>query len=254
MPMMNMRLARPGVIVDINRLEELEYIAQTAEGGFAIGTLTRQRAIERSSMVHQQNPLLAATIPLIGHFPIRNRGTLGGSLVHADPAAELPALSLALEAEFVLKSAAQERVIRAENFFLSYLTTAIAPEEILTEIRLPAWQPEWGWDVQEVCRREGDFALVGAAAVLQVDAHNTCQMVRLALFGVGGTPVRLQRAEAMLLGQRVDDAALVEVARVVSDELDPDADIHASAAYRKDVGGVMARRTLQQALRRAKGD
>lgn len=254
MPMMNMRLARPGVIVDINRLAELEYIAQTTEGGLAIGALTRQRAIERSSVVRQQNPLLAATIPLIGHFPIRNRGTLGGSLVHADPAAELPALSLVLEAEFVLKSAAQERVVRAEDFFLSYLTTAIAPEEILTEIRLPAWQPAWGWDVQEVCRREGDFALVGAAALLQVDDNNTCQMVRFALFGVGGAPVRLQRAEAMLCGQRVDDAALVEVAKVVSEELDPDADIHASAAYRKEVGGVMVRRTLQQALRRAKED
>jgi carbon-monoxide dehydrogenase medium subunit len=254
MPMMNMRLARPGVIVDINRLTALESIAQTAEGGLLVGALTRQRAIERSRMVRQHHPLLAATIPFIGHFPIRNRGTLGGSLVHADPAAELPALSLALEAEFVLKSATQERVVRAEDFFLSYLTTAIAPEELLTEVRFPAWQPEWGWDVQEVSRREGDFALVGAVAVLQVDTNTTCQLVRLALFGVGGVPVRLQRAEAMLHGQRVDDAALVEVAKVVSEELDPDADIHASAAYRKDVGGVMARRALQQALRRAQGE
>jgi CO/xanthine dehydrogenase FAD-binding subunit len=254
MPLMNMRLARPQVIVDINRIAELEYISQTPEGGFTIGALARQRALERSSVVREHNPLLAATLPLIGHFQIRNRGTIGGSLVHADPAAELPALSLALEAEIVLKSTAQERVVRAEDFFLSYLTTAIEPEEMLTEIRLPAWQPGWGWDVQEICRREGDFALVGAVSLLQVDDNDTCQTVRLTLFGVGGTPVRVRRAEEMLRGQRVDDEALAAVAQVVAEDLDPESDIHASATYRKEVGGVMARRTLAKALSRAKGD
>lgn len=254
MPLMNMRLARPQVIVDINRITELEYVSQTPEGGFVIGALTRQRALERSSVAREHNPLLAAALPLIGHFQIRNRGTIGGSLVHADPAAELPALSLALEAELVLKSAAQERVVRAEDFFLSYLTTAIEPEEMLTEIRLPAWQTGWGWDVQEVCRREGDFALVGAVSLLQVDDNGACQAVRLTLFGVGGTPVRVRRAEEILRGQRIDDEALAEVAKVVAEELDPESDIHASAAYRKEVGGVMARRTLAKALSRAKGD
>lgn len=254
MPLMNMRLARPQVIIDINRIAELEYISQTPAGGFTIGALTRQRALERSSLVREQSPLLAATLPLIGHFQIRNRGTIGGSLVHADPAAEIPALSLALEAEFVLKSAAQERVMGAEDFFLSYLTTAIEPEEMLTEIRLPAWQPGWGWDVQEVCRREGDFALVGAVSLLQVDDNDTCQMLRLTLFGVGATPVRVRRAEEMLRGQRVNDEALAEVAKVVAEDLDPESDIHASATYRKEVGGVMARRTLAKALSRTKGD
>jgi CO/xanthine dehydrogenase FAD-binding subunit len=254
MPLMNMRLARPQVIVDINRFAELEYISQTSEGGFVIGALTRQRALERSSVVQAHNPLLAAVLPLIGHFQIRNRGTVGGSLVHADPAAELPALSLALEAELVLKSATQERVIHAEDFFLSYLTTAIEPEEMLTAVRLPAWQSGWGWDVQEVCRREGDFALVGAVSLLQVDDNGTCQAVRLTLFGVGGTALRVRRAEEMLRGQRVDDEALAEVANVVAEEVDADSDIHASAAYRKEVGGVMARRTLAKALSRAKGE
>ncbi|MEE9148815.1 MAG: xanthine dehydrogenase family protein subunit M [Candidatus Tectomicrobia bacterium] len=254
MPLMNMRLARPQVVIDINRLAALASISQTPAGGFILGALTRQRAVERSSQVQAHNPLLAAVIPLIGHFQIRNRGTIGGSIVHADPAAELPALCLALEAELVLRRAAQERIVPAEDFFLSYLTTAIEPEEILTEIRLPAWQQEWGWDVQEVCRRQGDFAMVGAVALLHVDESDTCQTARLTLFGVGGAPVRVRKAEEMLLGRRVDATALAEVEQVVAEELDPDGDIHASVAYRKEVGGVMARRTLAKALRRAKGD
>jgi CO/xanthine dehydrogenase FAD-binding subunit len=253
MPMMNMRLVRPQVIVDINRLAELAYMSLTPSGGLAIGALTRQRAMERSSLVHEHSPLVAAAMPLIGHFQIRNRGTLGGTLVHADPAAELPALSLVLEAEFVLSSATRQRVVQANDFFLTYLTTAIEPGELLTEIRLPAWQKEWGWGVQEVARREGDFAMVGAAALLHVDAHDVCQAVRLALFGVGGRPVRARRAEEALRGRRVDGAALSEVARVTAEELEPESDIHASAAYRKEVGGVLARRTLEAALGRARG-
>src|SRR5690606_17660774 len=127
---------------------------------------------------------------------IRNRGTMGGSIVHADPAAELPALSLALDAEFVLRSAVRQRVVKAADFFQTYLTTAIEPTELLTEIRLPAWQPQWRWGFQEVCRRQGDFALVGAVVVVQMDDRGVCQAARLTMFGVGGTPVRLRRAEA----------------------------------------------------------
>src|ERR671924_161954 len=132
-PLMNMRLARPGVVIDINRLSELTYISLGANGAIAIGALTRQRAVERSSLIRQHNPLLAAAMPYIGHFQIRNRGTVGGSVVHADPAAELPALSRVLEAEFVLQSATRQRVMKAEEFFLTYLTTAIEPVELLTE-------------------------------------------------------------------------------------------------------------------------
>lgn len=252
MPLMNMRLARPQVVVDINRIAELAYITPMPAGGLHIGALTRQRAIERSALVQGANPVLAAAIPLIGHFQIRNRGTLGGSMVHADPAAELPAVSLALEAEFVVQSATQQRIIPAAAFFVTYLTTAIETGEMLMEVRLPAWPPAWGWDVQEVCRREGDFALVGAVAVLHVDAQDVCQMARLVLFGVGDRPLRIHQAEAMLHGQRVEAHALAEVAHVVTAELEPESDIHASAVYRKEVGGVLARRTLEQALRRAK--
>ncbi|HSF31582.1 MAG TPA: xanthine dehydrogenase family protein subunit M [Candidatus Tectomicrobia bacterium] len=248
MPLLNMRLARPRVVIDINRVSDLDYIAPGADGALAIGALTRQRAIERSGVVQMHHPMLAAAMPYIGHFQIRNRGTVGGSIVHADPAAELPALSLALEAQFMLRSATQQRVIDAADFFLTYLTTALEPVEMLTEIRLPAGGPQWRWGFQEVCRREGDFALVGAVAMLRMNDHAVCQAARLTMFGVGGIPVRLGMVEEMLYGRQIDDRKLNEVANVVADALEPDSDLHASAEYRKEVGGVMARRALEVAL------
>jgi CO/xanthine dehydrogenase FAD-binding subunit len=254
MPMMNMRLATPQVVIDVNRLSALAYMAPQADGGVAIGALTRQRQLERSPLVQEQHPVLAAALPLIGHFQIRSRGTIGGSLVHADPAAELPAVSVALEAEFVLQNAERQRVVAAEDFFVTYLTTALEPDEMLTDIRLPAWPAGWGWDVQEVCRRAGDFALVGAVSCLHIDAEDVCKAARLVLFGVGGAPVRVPRAEGALVGQRLEAEALRQVEHIVAAELDPESDIHASAAYRKEVGGVMARRTLTQALARARGE
>jgi carbon-monoxide dehydrogenase medium subunit len=253
MPLMNMRLARPRVVIDINRLSELTYMSLGANGGVVIGALTRQRALERSNLIQQHNPLLAAAMPYIGHFQVRNRGTVGGSIVHADPAAELPALSRALDAEFVLRSAGHQRVMNAADFFLTYLTTAIEPVEMLTEIRLPSWKPQWRWGFQEVCRREGDFALVGAVALLQLEDDAICQAARLIMFGVGGTPLRLQGAEEMLSGRQVDARLLDEVAKVVAYALEPDSDIHASAEYRKEVGGVVARRALEAALGKARG-
>lgn len=252
MPLMNMRLARPRVIIDINRLNDLASISPGANGMFTIGALTRQRAVERASLIRQHYPLLAAAMPFIGHFQIRNRGTMGGSIVHADPAAELPAVCLALDGEFVLQSTTRQRVMPAADFFRTYLTTAIEPTELLTEIRLPPWPPQARWGFQEICRREGDFALVGAAAVVQMDDRGVCQAAHLAMFGVGGTPLRLRGAEALISGQLVDDGLLNEVAHVVSEELEPDSDIHASAAYRKEVGGVVARRTLAAAFGVAK--
>jgi CO/xanthine dehydrogenase FAD-binding subunit len=254
MPLMNMRLARPGVIVDINRLTDLAYISHGTDAMLTIGALTRQRAVERSRLVQSQNPLLAAIVPAIGHFQIRTRGTMGGSIVHADPAAELPALTVALRAQFVLKSAARQRVVNAAEFFRTYLATAIEPVEMLTEIRLPPWNPQWRWGFQEICRREGDFALVGAVALLHLDTRAMCQAATLCLFGVSGTPVRLQRAEAVLTGQQLNGSMLNEVAQVVAAELEPDGDIHASAAYRKEVGGVVARRALEAALGRGNGE
>jgi CO/xanthine dehydrogenase FAD-binding subunit len=144
-------------------------------------------------------------------------------------------------------------VMNAADFFRTYLTTAIEPVEMLTEIRLPAWKPQCRWGFQEVCRREGDFAIVGAVSLLQMNDSDTCQAARLTMFGVGGTPMRLRRAEEVLRGRSLNEKALDEAAKLVSEELEPDADLHASVAYRKEVGGVLARRTLEMALKQAKG-
>lgn len=250
MPLMNLRLARPAAIIDLNRVPGLDRVAADGDRGLRIGALTRQRALERDPSLAARNPLLAAAVPLIGHFQIRNRGTVGGSLVHADPAAELPAVSVALGAEFVLASASGERVVPAEEFYLGYMATAIEANEVLTEIHMPPWKEGRLWAIDEVSRRKGDFAMVGVA--LWVDRNgDACEDARIVLFGVGGKPVRIEKAEERLKGAVLDEGAGKEVERIVADELDPDADIHASALYRKEVGGVLARRALAAAARRA---
>jgi len=251
MPLMNLRLARPKVVIDIGRLSELQYIAPLSNGDLAVGAFTRQRTVERSDMVQREHPLLAATIPLISHAQIRNRGTIGGSIAHADPAAELPALSVAFEAEFTVRSSRNQRVIRSQDFFLGYMTTALQPSELLTEIRIPAWDPRWGWAVDEVSRREGDFALVGVIVLLRLD-NDVCEKARIVLFGVGAAPVRMRKAEEMLSGGRADGKAIAEAARIVSEDLEPDSDLHASAEYRKEVAGTLARRSLVEAISRAR--
>jgi carbon-monoxide dehydrogenase medium subunit len=250
MPLMNLRLARPKILIDINRVLELAYINPGNGGGLVTGALTRQRTVECSRLVQERNPLLAASMPLIGHLQIRNRGTIGGSLVHADPAAELPALALLLEAEFVLQSLKGERVTEARDFFCSYMTTTIEPIELLTEIRFPPWNPRCGWAIQEISRRRGDFAVVGVATLLTLNGKDACEDARVALFGVGATAVRIEKAEAALKGTPLQKQNLAEAARVVPETLDPDSDVHASAEYRREVAGVLTRRTLEAALQR----
>lgn len=254
LPLMSLRLARPTVIIDINRLSSLDCISLEPNGELTIGALTRQRAVERSGVIKDRNPLLAAAMPLIGHSQIRNRGTVGGSLVHADPAAELPALSIALGMKFVLKSAVRERVVPAEDFSLGYMSTTIEPGELLTEIRIPALKPRVGWAIDEISRRKGDFAIVGVVVMVQLDENGGCQDARIVLFGVGGKPVRLQRAETLLREGRLEQKTWEEVARTVSDDLEPDSDVHASSEYRKEVGGVLTRRALEKALIMARED
>ena len=253
MPLLNMRLVRPQAIVDINRVTQLDYIAPAPDGSLAIGALTRQRTVERSAIVRQHSPLLAEALPFIAHFPIRNRGTVGGSIVHADPAAELPAIGVTLEADLVLSGSGSQRVLKAADFFLGYLTTALEPGEVLTELRVPVLDGGWGWGFAEVSRRHGDFAMVGAATLLRLDENDSCAAARITMFGVGGAPVRVTRAEEMLAGQPVDSRALEDVAKVVSEAIDPSGDIHASVEYRREVGGTLARRTVEAALGRARG-
>ena len=251
MPLMNLRLARPKIIVDINRLGGLDGIASTGEGGLTIGALARHRAVEKSPLVREQNPLLASAMPLIGHFQIRNRGTMGGSLAHADPAAELPALAVLLACEFYLARKGGVRVVPAAEFFLGYMATAIEPGELLTEIRFPSWRPGAAWAIDEIARRKGDFALVGVALSAELDASENLRDVAIVMFGVSGKPQRIESAESMLKGRRVDRGVLRELGRVVAEELEPDSDIHASTEYRKEVGGVLARRALESALARS---
>ena len=250
MPMMNLRLARPAVVVDINRVAGLGGIATDADG-MTIGAMTRQRELERSADVRQRFPVIAAAIPHIAHFQIRNRGTVGGSLAHSDPAAEIPALCLALDAEIRAASSGGQRTIAAGGFSLGLLTTALEPEELLTQVRLPRLdregESEWRWGFREVCRRDGDFALVGAIALLRLDGGKVCQEARIAMFGVGDGPARMPEAEAALQGRAVDAEARAEAAALVSRAVDPGSDIHASAQYRKEVSGVMARRALEDA-------
>ncbi|MGH2403554.1 MAG: FAD binding domain-containing protein [bacterium] len=264
MPLLNMRLTRPSVLIDLNRVRALDYLT-AADGEIRIGAMTRQRAAERSPVIASRLPLVAEALRWVGHAQIRNRGTIGGSLAHADPAAELPAVAVALGAHLVIAGQGATRFLTADEFFLGYLTTAIEPTEVLTEVRLPAMDPEAGWAFAEVSRRHGDFAIVGAAAVVHADGEERCRDVRLAFTGVGPTPVRVREAEAAVEGQHLvrstqgqqgrglDDGLLREVAGLVAARLEPESDIQASAEYRKHVAGVLARRALASAAARIGG-
>jgi carbon-monoxide dehydrogenase medium subunit len=212
--------------------------------------MTRQRAAERDALVAARTPLLRDALRWVGHPQIRNRGTIGGSLAHADPAAELPAVAAVLGAKFVVTNARVERVVDSDAFFVGYLTTALAPDELLTEIRLPAQPSDAGWAFTEVARRHGDFALAGVAVMIRCDSEGRATEARLAFTGVGGGPVRVPEAEQILTGKRVNETTVEEVGRIVRARLDPESDIHASADYRRHVAGVLAGRALLEAASR----
>ena len=249
-PMMNMRLVRPAVLVDLNRVASLGALREDASG-LRLGALVRQHALERDGRVARAAPLLAEAAPVIGHLQTRARGTVGGSLVHADPAAELPACMIALDAVFHLRSARAARTCRADDFFRGLLTTALEPDELLAEIELPApAAPRTGHGFAEVARRHGDFALVGACAVLALDAGGVCRAARLVIFGAGDRP-HLARAGAALIGERPAAARLAEVGRAGAGEIDARDDLHATAAYRRHVAAGLAARALGQAAARA---
>ena len=248
MPLLNFRLARPAHVIDVNRLDALAAIAPAADGGLRLGALARQRALERSGLVRERCPLLAQALPLVGHPQIRARGTLGGSLAHADPAAELPAVMVALEARLTLRRAGGERIVAAGDFFVGLLTTALGPDELLAEIALPPWPARTGSSVREVARRHGDFALGGVAATLTLDARGRVDRARLVGFGVGPGPVRLLDAERVLAGNAPTPAVVAEAGRLASAAVDPGDDIHASAAYRRRLAGVLTTRALTDAL------
>jgi CO/xanthine dehydrogenase FAD-binding subunit len=249
-PLMNFRLVRPRHLVDLNGLGELAGIRED-DGHLVIGAMTRQRAVERSPLVRERCPLLADAMPQIGHVQIRNRGTLGGSLAHADPAGELPAVVAALDAELVLRSRRGERRLRAEQFFVGYLATAAEPDELLVVARGPVAPPRTGTAFLEVSRRHGDFALVGVAASLTVDDAGVCTACVVAVTGVGPTPVVAREAAGPLVGVAPAPAAFDDVARRVASGLRPDSDLHASADYRQHLARVLTGRALARAAGRA---
>jgi aerobic carbon-monoxide dehydrogenase medium subunit len=245
MPMLNLRLARPGVLIDLGHVPELAGIRES-DGGVAIGAMTRQREAERSELLGERAPLVGRALRHVGHPTIRNRGTVGGSITHADPAAELPAVALALDGEFVVRSIRGERTIAANDFFVGVFTTALEPDELLVDLRLPDGRPG-GSAFVEVTRRHGDFALVGVAAVLERDGDGPIANARIAFIGVGGTAVRAPEAEELLRGADSGDEAFVEAAERAAEGLDPQTDLHASGSYRRRVAGALARRALQEA-------
>jgi carbon-monoxide dehydrogenase medium subunit len=249
MPMLNMRLARTNHLIDINGLRELDYVREE-QGGLVVGALTRHRTIERSAEVAQRLPLLTEAMPQIGDRQIRFRGTFGGSLAHADPAAELPTIATALDAEMVIGSRTGRRTVAASDFFLSFLTTALEPDELLIEVRLPVLPAGAGCAFLELSRQLGTYAMVSAAAVVTIEDGRIAD-ARLALGGVSDTPIRARRAEATLRNQTPTPDVLAEAGRLAAEDTDPGGDVHASAAYRREMAAVYARRALKAAADRS---
>ncbi|NOX61925.1 MAG: xanthine dehydrogenase family protein subunit M [Chloroflexi bacterium] len=251
-PTMNFRLAQPAVLIDLNAIPDLAYISPTRDGGLRLGAMTRHATVERDPQVAQIAPLVSAAMPLIAHPAIRNRGTFGGSIAHADPASELPAVIRALAARVVARSQRGERTIEAKDFFLGVFTTALEPDEMVVEVRIPPMPRNSGWSVREVARRHGDFALVGAAAWVQLNGGGRCSDARLAFFGVGDGPVLAEKAAALLAGQTPDDDLIQAAADLAArEEVDPSSDIHATAEFRRHLVRVLARQALSEAFQRA---
>jgi carbon-monoxide dehydrogenase medium subunit len=244
-PLLALRLAYPAVLIDINGIAELSGVS-AADGQVAIGAMTREYVAEESGTVADAVPLLAAALPLIGHEAIRSRGTVGGSLAHADPAAELPAVARALDAEFVVRGRSGERVIPAAEWFEGYLTTSRRPDELLVEVRFPAADRGTGTSFQEVARRHGDFAIVGLAASLTL-SEGTISDARLAFAGVSDVPVRAAGAEELLAGQEPSPELFDEAALRATGDIDPPADLHGSSDYRRKAAAALVRRCLRAA-------
>lgn len=249
-PVLNMRLTSPKVLIDLGRIPSLAFIRAEADH-LAIGAMTRHAAVERSALVAQRQPLLAEAIHQVGHQQIRNRGTIGGSLAHADPAAELPALLLALDGSLLLQGRQGARELPAAAFFQGLFTTATQPGELLTEVRIPMLPARTGWAFVELARRHGDFAIAGVACTLTLGSDGRIAQARLALTGVGEGPVRATPGEAVLLGETPTAALFAAAAAAVAESLAPESDIHATAEYRRHLAGHLTERALGQALVRA---
>jgi CO/xanthine dehydrogenase FAD-binding subunit len=250
-PLLNFRLAQPAVLVDLNRIEGLDYVRPSEDGGLSIGCMTRQRTLERDPRVVETAPLLAEAIPYIAHPQIRNRSTVGGSLAHADPAAEWPVVAVTLGAELLMRKAGEERRVAARDFFVGLMTTDLAPDEILVEVTLPPRAARTGWSFQEVARRHGDYATAGVAVLLELNESDRCEKARLVFLSAGETPVAAKRAAEILESEGLSDENLRAAAAVAArEEIEPTDDIHATVAFKRHLAEVVTRRALFQARER----
>jgi carbon-monoxide dehydrogenase medium subunit len=245
-PMLAFRLLAPTLLVDLRRLADLRGICVT-ENGVRLGAMTRWRDIEDDARLAAAHPLLKAAIAHVAHYQIRNRGTVGGSLAHADPAAEMPGIALTCEAEIAVTGKSGARVIKAADFFTGALTTSLAPDEIIVEVRLLPWPKSRRWGFQEFARRRGDFAMAGAAVFYDEDTRGRATNAHVGLIGVADRPLRLAAVEALIDGRTIDEATIAEAEAATAAAIDPPEDIHASAAYRRALAGTMVERALRQA-------
>ena len=253
-PTMNFRLAQPGVLVDVNGLSGLATIEATDDGGVSIGALTRQRAAERSELVAGSAPLVAEALPFVAHPQIRNRGTVGGNLAHADPRSELPAVMLALSARFRIRSSEGERWVEADDFFKGLFWSALEAEDLLLEVTIPPPAPRSGWCFQELSRRAGDYALVGVACQIALDEGGSVDAARIAFLSAGQTPILVERASALIVGEQPSEELARAAGAEARNEVDPMEDVHATPDYRRHLTDVLTRRALAVAFRRAKGE
>ncbi len=251
-PMMNFRLVQPAVLVDINNIPELAEI-QADGKGVKMGAMVRHSQAERDPLIKERAALIHETMPQIATIQIRNRGTIGGSLSHADPSAELVVVSTVLEAEFRIKSQAGERVVPARDFFVGLLSTVMEPQEMLLEVSIPALPQRSGWSLKEVARRPHDFALMGVAAVLTLDKKDRCQDARLVFLSAGDGPISAPEAAGMLKGEEItSDLIFAAAEKAAADEIDPGSDIHATVDFRRHLANVLTRRALEEAYQRAR--
>ena len=250
-PMLNFRLLRPAILVDINRIPGLAFI-EDAGDGVKIGALTRHHQLETSPVIAKHFPVLSYAMTHVAHLAIRNRGTIGGSLSHADPAAELPMMALLLGAKLHIVSGKGKRTVEARDFFRDALTVDLAEDELLTEIHLPKLPPQTGWGFEEVARRAGDFALAAVAATITTSG-GTINETRIALTGVGPIPVRASEAEALLVGRKPEAKLMTRTIEAVRAAIEPETDLHASSDYRRQLAGALTGRALAAALERAGG-
>jgi carbon-monoxide dehydrogenase medium subunit len=252
MPTMNFRLSQPAVLIDINPLVQCAGVQKSGPETLRIGALTRYRDLERAPATAENLPLIKEALPHIAHPQIRNRGTIGGNLAHADPASEMPAIVLALAGKLHAQSKRGERWIAAADFFAGALRTALEPDEMLTEVELPIARPRSGACFMEVARRRGDFALIGVACTVELDDHGRCKEARIGLCNAGDGPIFAVAASRSLAGQNIGSAEIDDAAALVQRDIDPGGSIHASKDFQRHLAGVLTRRALAAATERAK--